>query len=187
MDQQSIPRAEVPFQGLFPREETTAEFTFRTLAGTQKINFLVPTHTVKVALARHFGVTAREIVLQPIGDGTGESCVTVLPADAVLSSASARERALAELEETKDWLRHWQRTRLDTDFTCTRHITSTYPGTQTITIEVMPHETIDVALARQLGIDLPSTVWRMLNRLDKVSCVEVFGLMDEPLQDTESV
>ena len=53
---------------------TSFAFKFRTLAGTHTID-VRHNETNEVALARHFGVDARRIVLQVLD---GESCVSVL-------------------------------------------------------------------------------------------------------------
>jgi hypothetical protein len=52
----------------------STSFTFRTLAGTHTID-VRPNETNEAALARHFGVDARRIVLQVLD---GEWCVSVL-------------------------------------------------------------------------------------------------------------
>jgi hypothetical protein len=73
-------------EGERPRSETqpiaaenslvafTTSLTFRTLAGSQTIH-VRRNETNEIALARHFGVDIRRIVLQMLN---GESCVSVL-------------------------------------------------------------------------------------------------------------
>jgi hypothetical protein len=70
-----------PPRGKRPRPNTQpaavaepTSFAFRTLAGAQTIE-VRPSETREAALARHFGVDARRIVLQVLGD---EWCVSVL-------------------------------------------------------------------------------------------------------------
>jgi hypothetical protein len=58
----------------FRTSTASTSFAFRTLAGAQTID-VRPSETREAALARHFGVDARRIVLQQLD---GESCVSVL-------------------------------------------------------------------------------------------------------------
>jgi hypothetical protein len=75
----SEPDAKRPRSNTHPNNSSQPEvastsFTFRTLAGTHTIDVRL-NETNEAALARHFGVDARRIVLQQLD---GECCVSVL-------------------------------------------------------------------------------------------------------------